>query len=72
MSSTPLIMEGTYDKDGKILTMMGEGQGEDGKPAKYKSVSELKDKDTMVFKMFAVGKDGKDAEMMTITYKRKK
>ena len=72
MSSGPMIMEGTFDKDGKVLTMTGEGPGEDGKPTKFKSVSEMKDKDTMVFTMSAVGKDGKDAEMMTITYKRKK
>jgi hypothetical protein len=72
MSSSPMIMEGEYDKDGKVLTLIGEGPGEDGKPTKYKSVSQLKDKDTMLFTMSAVGKDGKDAEMMTITYKRKK
>jgi hypothetical protein len=72
MSTSPMVMEGSYDKDGKILTMTGEGPGEDGKPTKYKSVSEMKDKDSMLFKMYTVGKDGKDAEMMTITYKRKK
>ena len=37
-----------------------------------KTTSEMKDKDTVVFKMYGVGKDGKDAEMVTITYKRKK
>jgi hypothetical protein len=37
-----------------------------------KTTSEIKDKDTVIFKMYGVGKDGKDVEMVTITYKRKK
>jgi hypothetical protein len=71
-TTTPMLSEGTFDKDGKVLTMIGEGPGMDGKPTKYKSVTELKDKDTMVFTMSAPGKDGKDQTVMTITYKRKK
>jgi hypothetical protein len=69
MSTTPMLMEGTYDKDSKTMTMVGEGPGTDGKPAKWKSVSVMKDDDTMHFSMY-VG-DGKEP-MFTITYKRKK
>jgi hypothetical protein len=72
MMQSPMLLEGTYDKDGKVLTMTGEGPGEDGKPMKVKSTSEMPDKESMVFKMYQVDKDGKDKEMMTITYKRKK
>jgi hypothetical protein len=72
MSTTPMIFEGNFDKDGKVLTMTGEGPGMEGKPVKLRSTSEMKDKDTFVFKMYAPDKDGKDQEMMTITYKRKK
>jgi hypothetical protein len=72
MSTAPLHMEGTFDKDGKVLTMTGEGPGEDGKPTKFKTTSEMKDKDSMTFTMYTLDKDGKDQEMMTITYKRKK
>jgi Protein of unknown function (DUF1579) len=72
MSTTPMIMEGAYDKDTKTLTMTGEGPGQDGKPAKYKSVVEIKDEDNMLFTMSTVDKEGKDQVMMTITYKRKK
>jgi hypothetical protein len=61
-----------YDKDGKVLTYSGEGPGENGKLTKMKTTSEMKDKDTVIFKMYGVGKDGKDVEMVTITYKRKK
>jgi hypothetical protein len=72
MVTTPLIMEGTYDKDAKTLTMIGEGPGMDGKPAKLKTVTEMKDDDNMVFTMSAPDKDGAYQTMMTITYIRKK
>jgi Protein of unknown function (DUF1579) len=72
MSTSPMIMEGAYDKDNKVLTLTGEGPGMDGKMVKYKGVLENKDNDTMVYTMSNPGKDGKDQVMMTITYKRKK
>jgi hypothetical protein len=69
MSTTPLTMEGTYDKKNKTLTMVGEGVGRDGKPAKWRSVSKMPDNDTVHMSMY-VG-DGKEP-MFTVTYKRKK
>jgi hypothetical protein len=72
MSTSPMLMEGTYDEKSKTLTMIGEGPGMDGKPTKYKSVLQHKDDNTMVMTMSAAGKDDKDQVMMTITYKRKK
>ena len=69
MSTSPMMMEGTYDKAKKTLTMVGEGPGEDGKPTKHKTVSEMKDDDTVHFSMY-MG-DGKEP-MFTILYKRKK
>ena len=69
MSTRPLIMEGNYDKEMKELTMIGDGMGRDGKPAKWKSVSKMPDDDTIQMSMF-VG-DAKEP-MFTITYKRKK
>jgi hypothetical protein len=69
MSTSPIIMEGAYDKEKKTLTMEGEGPGMDGKPMKYKSVSEMPDDDTINFSMY-MG-DGKDPSF-TIVYKRKK
>jgi hypothetical protein len=72
MSPSPMISEGTYDKDKGIMTMIGEGPGPDGKPTKYKQVLEAKDKDTMVFNMYTVDNDGKEQPMMSIHYKRKK
>ena len=69
MTTSPLFMEGTYDKGKKTLTLEGDGPGMDGKSTKYKSVSQMPDDDTINFSMF-MG-DGKDPAF-TIVYKRKK
>lgn len=69
MSTSPMNMEGTYDKDKKTMTMVGEGPGFDGKPTKYRAVSEFKDENTVNFSMY-VG-DGKEPAF-TILYKRRK
>ena len=71
-STAPRIMEGNLDKDNKVMTMTGEGRGPDGKTAKYKSITEIKDADTVNFSLFMVDKDGKEQPMVKITYKRKK
>jgi hypothetical protein len=69
MSTSPLHMEGTFDKEKKRLTMFGEGPGPDAKPAKFKAVSEWKDDDTMHFGMYM----GDATEpVFTILYKRRK
>jgi hypothetical protein len=72
MSASPMVSEGTYDKDGKVLTMTGEGPGPDGKPSKYKMTTEHKDKNTLFWTLYGPGPDGKEAPMFSITYKRKK
>ena len=69
MSTTPLTMEGTYDKGKKTRTMVGKGPGMDGKPTKWRSVSRMPDNDTIHLSMY-LG-DGKEP-MFTVTYKRKK
>ena len=69
MSTSPMVMEGTYDKEKKTLTMSGEGAGMDGKPTKYKSVSVMPDDDTINFSMYIA--DGAQPAF-TIAYKRKK
>ena len=69
MSTVPMMMEGTYDAAKKTLTMIGEGPGTDGKQAKWRSVSEMPDNDTVLMSMF-VG-EAKEA-MFMMTYKRKK
>jgi hypothetical protein len=71
-STAPMIMEGNLDKDNKIMTMTGEGPGPEGKTAKLKTITEIKDADTINFSLFMVDKDGKQQPMIKITYKRKK
>ena len=69
MSPTPVIMEGTYDKEKKTLSMAGDGPGHDGKAAKYRSETKFVDKDTIEMSMW-IG-DGKDP-MFALVYKRRK
>jgi Protein of unknown function (DUF1579) len=71
-STAPRIMEGNLDKDYKVMTMTGEGPWQQGKTAKFKSITEIKDADTVNFSLFMVDKDGKEQPMVKITYKRKK
>jgi hypothetical protein len=69
MSSTPMVMEGTYDKEKKTLTLEGEGPGMDGKPTKQRSISVMPDDDMINFSLY-MG-DTKEPTF-TIVYKRKK
>lgn len=69
MSGSPMTMEGTYDKEKKTMMLAGEGPGMDGKPSKYRSVSQMTDNDTINFSMY-MG-DGKEPAF-TVVYKRRK
>jgi hypothetical protein len=71
-STAPRIMEGNLDKGDKVMTMTGEGRGPDGTTAKYKSITEIKDADTVKFGLFMVDQDGKEQPLVKITYKRTK
>ncbi len=55
----------------KVMTMTGEGPWQQGETAKFKSITEIKDADTVNFSLFMVDKDGKEYPMVNITYKRK-
>ncbi len=68
MSGSPMVMRGT--KEGKVTTMTGEGPGPAG-DTKYKSISTQDSSDKMSFQMFTIT-DGKDAEVMSVTYTRRK
>jgi len=68
-STSPMTLEGTYDKEKKTLTMAGEGPGEGGKNMKYKAVTVWNDDDTATFTMYMA--DAKEPAF-TIVYKRKK
>jgi hypothetical protein len=69
MSTHPVTMEGTYDKEKKEMRMSGEGPAMEGKMAKYRSVTAFPDDDTIEMTMW-IG-DGKEPAF-NVTYKRKK
>ena len=68
MSGSPMVMTGK--KDGKVTTMTGAGPGPAG-DTKYKTISTQDSSDKMSFQMFTTS-DGKDVEVMSITYTRRK
>ena len=72
MSTGTLIAEGDYDKDTKTQTLMGEMAGPDGKKQKVTLTTKMPDDDNMEFTLKGPGPDGKDAEMIKVTYRRKK
>jgi hypothetical protein len=69
MSTTPMVSEGNYDKQGRLI-LKGK-KSHDGKQIEVTMTTEFKDKNTMIFTMVAPGPDGKEGEMK-ITYTRKK
>ncbi len=71
MSTSPMTFEGTYDKAKKKMTSVSKIDGPDGKPMKMTMRSQMTDNDNITFTMSAPGPDGKDFEMMKITYKRR-
>jgi len=71
MSTRPMLLEGTHDKEKKTTTMTGEAPGPDGKLAKHKMVTHMPDDDHMTFTMFIIDADGKENKIMTIEYTRK-
>jgi hypothetical protein len=72
MSAGLNIGESTYDQAGKKWTGTMEGPDMTGKSMTMRSVVEVKDASTRVFTLYGTGPDGKEAESMRITYKRRK
>lgn len=69
MSTSPMTLEGTYDKKTQLLTMTGMADGPDGKPVQHKTITQWKDDNTVEFTMY-MG-EAKDP-MLKVVYKRKK
>jgi hypothetical protein len=69
MSTSPLVCEGTFDKDTKTMTLSGEGPGPDGKMTKHTMKTVWTDDDHYTFTM-TMG-DAKEPQM-TIKYSRVK
>lgn len=73
-SFTPMLATafGDADRSGKVLTFRGEQPDpQTGNMVPVRSVSEVHDAGRRTFTMYAPGPDGREAAMMTITYRRK-
>jgi hypothetical protein len=70
MGATVMIMEGTYNPKAKTMTMVSTYLTDSTLP-KFKNVSRWKDDDTIEWAMAAVGPDGQEKPVMTMTYKRR-
>ena len=72
LESEPMFMEGDYDPKSKMMVMTGESKDPNGKPQKFKTTTEMKDKDHFTFHMYMVQPDGKDQLAFSIEYTRRK
>ena len=68
----PCLSVGEGTVSGDVMTGTVNGTDETGKPMTMKMKQEFKDKDTVVWSMTSVGKDGKEFESMKGESKRKK
>jgi hypothetical protein len=71
LSPSIMVIEGNYDKSGKVLTMSGMGPGLDGQPVMHRLVTTIKDANTHIFEMRVPDSDGKYRTTMTIRYTRR-
>ena len=68
-----LVMSGTFDASGKILTTTGKTDDfTSGKTAAIREKMTMVSKDEILFELFGPGPDGKEFRMMEIRYTRKK
>lgn len=70
--TAPLHFEGDFDPKTKLMVMTGESRTPDGKPQKFKSTTEMPDKDHFTFKMYMVQPDGKEDLSFSVEYTRRK
>ena len=70
MVPSPMISEGTYDKEKKTMTLLGDMPMPDGKSMKSSITIAYKDANTKVLSLKG-NKGGKEFEMVEITYRRR-
>ncbi len=71
MSSTPMLMQGSFDAKTQTLMLMGDAPDMSGKMATWVERLVLKDKDTHSFTMHVKDEKGVEQLAMEITYRRK-
>jgi hypothetical protein len=70
-ATSPMISEGAYDKATKTMTMTGTMPVPGGTTLKTTSTTVFQDANTKTFSLKAAGPDGKDFELVHITFKRR-
>jgi hypothetical protein len=68
MVPTPMVSEGTYDKEKKTLTLVGNMTDTEGKMKKATITITYKNADS---KVLSIATEGKDSPMIEIAYKRR-
>jgi hypothetical protein len=71
MSTSPIMMLGTYDKEGKVMTLTGAYECPMRGHVELKNVIKEVSDDEAVMTMYEVGWFGQEQKMMEITYTRK-
>jgi hypothetical protein len=71
MTTSPMMLEGTWDESTKKLTMMGNMTTPDGKQQKVKTVTTIPDNDHQKFELFMT-LEGQETPVMTVDYTRRK
>lgn len=73
VSMTPMLMvsTGSLDKQGRVLTMTGDGPSLDGTPLRMKQVTTWTSADAMTLEVYVVMPDGLQTRTMTITFTRR-
>jgi hypothetical protein len=71
MRTTLALAEGTWDAATRTMTFWHEMKLPDGRNMRWREVTEGQGADKQVFRSFIPMPDGKDFEMMTITYTRR-
>lgn len=64
--------EGTWDAATKTMTFWHELKLQNGNVMRWREVTETRDADTQLFRSFMPTSDGKEFEMMTTTYTRRR
>ncbi len=72
MTPSLLVVEGSWDKERKVMTLSGMGVGADGEPSRTTMKTTVHSDDKHVFEMFSQMPDGNDVKVMKITYTRRK
>jgi hypothetical protein len=70
MRSFIAVSEGTYDPETRTMTFVTEAVIK-GNPTRWRETTETLDRQTQIYRSFMPGPDGKEFEMMTVTYTRR-